>query len=809
MFSRLFIFSLLLLTVNLFCDAGAQAASVLTAINRSDETSSLQLFFHLDPLPSYRLKTNGRRVDLELDGTSPRRQLQLPETDGRMIKIVPKELPAKSIFSIYFRYPPQKVDVHPDSASGVLLVDVLLGNQLSAKYPELTTKLQGVDVIKRSDIDSLNPVNLSPYAKNWITFFTTYELPVSIKTRPLFHLPPFPLAQALAPEEPLDQWLSEEVRQRARENKWNQVCLLLREAVNTPAVKESIKERLVLAYAEALLRMGEYRDPYFLLQRIMIQYPGSLLETIANYLLLYQQATRGNYIDTFFELRPLANALARQTPFADDIHLFLGELALMSKQYEDAEKLLADPVLSRNAGLNPLRLMRLADLRYAKGEKAKALTGYSAVINQTPSLADDPMSLAAFCDCLYTAKQYKEAAQWYMALSDLLNNQEHQDLALFRLAMCQLQMKNTAKKGLIDLEQIINAFPQAPGGSLAYLKKTDLDYVGKRITPDEARTIYGRCTAYGGTVLQREECLFKEALVHHFSGEQHESVDKCMRLLREFQGGELRTEAMALLIGQLPEVVKQLVDNQQYVKALVLAKQNKKYFVRGWLKPDLLFDLAKAYSKLGLADQAAQTYQYLFEVSDNAQKENIYLPLLEALFAAGRYVQVEEFANRYQLRYPGGRDGPAIFLLKTQALYRSGHPEQALKLITDEKAPSMQALELLKGRLYYENKQWQQVIDTLDTPKLIDRLAANHLLLPLAESYFQIGNDENAAKLFSRLLKLDQDQEQAQFRLAQIENRRGNSQQALKLFSQLAEKGKDPLWKRLAREERAILELQQ
>ena len=223
----------------------------------------------------------------------------------------------------------------------------------------------------------------------------------------------------------------------------------------------------------------------------------------------------------------------------------------------------------------------------------------------------------------------------------------------------------------------------------------------------------------------------------------------------------------------------------------------------------LLFDLAKAYSQLGMADQATQTFQYLFEVSDNADKEKIYQPLIETLFAAGRYLQVEEYSDRYQLRYPKGAYGPSIFVLKVKALYRNGQPEQALKLITSGDAPKIQVLELLKGRLYFEKRQWQHVIDSLDTPQLIGQLAANHLLLPLAESYFQLGENAKARKLFQRLRKIDPGVEQADFRIAQIENRMGNLAFALKLFQQLAEKGKDPLWRRLAREEIAILRMQQ
>jgi thioredoxin-like negative regulator of GroEL len=99
------------------------------------------------------------------------------------------------------------------------------------------------------------------------------------------------------------------------------------------------------------------------------------------------------------------------------------------------------------------------------------------------------------------------------------------------------------------------------------------------------------------------------------------------------------------------------------------------------------------------------------------------------------------------------------------------------------------------------------VIDTLDQPELRPLLAGQALLLPLAESYYQAGKYEQASPLFAQLMAQDGGNEQAQFRLAQIESKMNNRKQALNLLKELAEKGKDPLWTRLAREEAAILEM--
>ena len=116
------------------------------------------------------------------------------------------------------------------------------------------------------------------------------------------------------------------------------------------------------------------------------------------------------------------------------------------------------------------------------------------------------------------------------------------------MALCHLHLPATVDKGRIDLGQIVDAFPRSAGATRAHLKQTDLTYVDKSLAPLEAANVYRGCSVYGQSILQREDCLFKVALVHHLSGENEESVDNCMQLLREFQDGNLRTEAMALLI---------------------------------------------------------------------------------------------------------------------------------------------------------------------------------------------------------------------------------------------------------------------
>jgi len=808
MTNRIIILLLLLLAVSQFSKGTAQAAALLKTVNRADESAHLQLFFQFDQLPAFTTTIIGRRVDLELQDTILAETLATPATDSRMIKVLRDQQKSKAVLSFYFRYAPQKVTSESNKESATLRLDILPGDPLSTTHPELSAKPQKAAVADRTESEEINPLKTSRYAKKWLSFFTEYEPQVEITIPPKLHLPPFPLASAIQPIIGDEGWLSKQIQELAAENKWNQVYQFLHQQVLSQP-DEKLKERLVLTYAEALIRAGEYKEPYILLQKISLQYPDTLMASLAQFLFIYQQAAKGDHVSAYYDLDTLFKKTEKEIPFTASFNVLLAELALMAGRPADAGKLLDRDDVVGSEQLKNLRALRQADLLYVKNEKAKALTAYLGLAAQSAIIDSDPMSLAHFCDVLYTDKRFKEAADKYRILSNQLNNAPRQDLALFRLAMSQLHLPEMERKARGDLQQIQSAFPRTEGGVRALLKQTDLDYVAKRMNTATAEAVYRDLALKAETIPLREEAAFKQALVNALGGEQQASVTQCMEMLRGFQSGKLRQETKALLIEQLPGVIKQLIHDKEYVKALVLAKQNKAFFTRGWIDASLLYSLAGAYSKLGLADQTAQTYQYLFEISTDTDKEKIYLPLIQTLFAAGRHVQVEEYADRYLLKYPKGKDAAAISLFKYQAMYESGQLAEVVKLLKADTRQRSPQLELLSARISFELQQWQDVISTLTKPELQKVLGQNSGTLLLAESYFQTGQNDLAAPVFRRLLELEKGNEQAQYRLAQIESKNNNTLQALNLFKELAEKGKDPLWTKLAREETAILQLQQ
>ena len=805
----IFIIALLLLAVNQFSVTHVMAASTLNIINRVDEAAQLQLFLHFDQLPSFTTETRGRRVNIELKNTVTTEEMVAIATDERLIKMVNSQQDADTVLSFYFRYPPQKVITESREETGLLILEILPGNPLSARYPELSAQFDGVTVLQRRHADSLNPINISLYADDWQSFFTLHESSITINPSPRFLLPPFPLATAISPEVPLDQWLPPEIKTLASENRWHEAHRLLREHMQAQS-DESLKERLLLTYAESLVRAEEYREPYILLQKIARQYPNTSKATLAQLLFFYLEADNGDVFSAAHELKLLCRHMEEIALFPAHCAMLLAETTLASGRPAEAGRILAEISMENEPTVRDLHLLRQADLLYDTQSIPAALDLYQEIRERYPELIhSDPMSLARFSDALYRNQRYREASESYRILSELLRNKPYQDLALFREAQSRLHIPETERSGRISLVQIRDAFASSEGGERALLKQTDLDYLSQRIDAATAAVMYGQLGQEAGAVSLREEAFFKQALVNALAGDHRTSVEQCMDLLRGFQSGSLRTETMALLFQQLPGVIRQLVSNQEYFQALILAMQNRRYFARGWLGTDLLYDVAEAYSALGLKAETIQTYQYLFEVALPEEAEQLYLPFITTLISVGQYVRAEEFADRYFLRYPQGKDGPAIFRLKIQALVASGRTEQAIRLLNSDHQLQTPRLSLLSARISFGQQQWDQVINTLLDPELELYLSEGEPLFHLAESFFQTGQLTLAAPLFRRMVAQEYGSEQASFRLAQIALQMNNGQEALNLFTELAEKETDTLWTRLAREQVAILQLAQ
>jgi len=786
----------------------ALATGLLTHMNRNDETASLQLYFRFSELPEYDISQNKRRVDLLIKNTLPADTLVLPASDDRIIKSLSKKQNGNTLLSFFFRYPPQKITKRSRQNPASLMLDILLGNQFTTMYPDLSTRFEGLTLLDRDAIDYTNPIYTSPYAENWLSFFTQYEAPITIDLPVTFTLPPFPLAQYISGELEQSDWLGDTAVQNAVKGNWSSVALQLKEQIETEP-NEKIKDLLLLTYAEALVRGNAYREAHPLLQQITFRYKNTQTAALAQFLFTYLRSIHEPDFLVFSELQKAVDQLAPDLRLHDYCTVLLAEALIATGHYDRALEQLQRDDIGFKQRPHALRQMRQADIFYLQDKKIKALVTYLQIEGLEPIITHYPESLAKFSDLTYVYKRYEEAGKLYRLLTPQLNGKPAYDVSLFRSAMSDLH--NDAPKQQVEqkLYQIQEAFPTSEGAYRATLKRTDLNYLAGVFSPQEALEEYGNMAQRASTVDLREEAMLKQALIHHLNGDQEAAIRQAMQLLREFQSGKLRTEARAIIIQQLPDVTKQLVKNGKYLEALVLAQQNRSLFTRGWISSSMLYDLATAYSDLGFFDRSVRTYQYLFETSSSQEQEKIYLPLIKSLFQDGQYTTLEDYADRFSFRYPESQYGPEIFYYRLKSLIQNRQIEQAAALLENSNRPMSADIERLAIGVYYELEQWQEIIKRAAVEATPPDDTDPQKTLIFGEAYFHTRAFEKAEPLYQALAKQPQNTDQALFRLGQIALEKDNTEQALNWFTEIAEKGEDPLWKKLAQEEIALLRLQQ
>ena len=787
----------------------AETPPLLQAINRTDETSSLQLYLRFTELPEFEVNQRQKRVDLLLKNTTVDADIELPGSDDRIIKILNQKQRNDTLVSFFFRYPPQKINEKKRQDPASLMLDILLGNQFTSMYPDLSTQFQGLTLLTRDTIDYTNPIYLSPYADKWRSFFSDYETPLNIALSPTYTLPPFPLTTILLKGSTQTKWLAAPILKNAAAGEWILVNQQIQEQLEEET-DEKLRDLLLLTYAESLVRSDRYKEAYPLLQKIIYRYPETLTAAVADFLFAYLRTKHEKDFLGYQEISKAIERLGASTPFNDFFSVLLAETALVNGKLDQARQELTRDDIGFSVTANALRLMRLADIYYMEDKRIKALVAYLQLQDFQPVIENYPESLARFSDVLYTFKRFRQAETSYQTLAELLSGQPQSDFVLFRIAMSNMHEGASPSKTEQKLSQILEAFTGTEATFRAEMKQTDIDYLTGKLTPAKALDSYIQLSTIANTIALREEATFKQALVHLLNGEPESALRKARVLLREFQSGALRVEAQALIIQQLPDITAKLVQEQRYIEALVLAQQNRRLFTRGWIPNIMLYNLATAYSNLGFFDRSARTYQYLFETTTGEEQEKVYLPLIKSLFQDGQYTIIEDYADRFSFRYPKSALAPEIFHLRLKALLMNGQVDKAASLLRAPDRPSSNDIDQLALNVYYDLEQWENIIKHFETADMAQGNGdATQRIMMLAESYFQTDQPLKAEPLFKQVTEEETSNDQAWFRLAQIALIKNNIQQALNRFTLITEKGVDPLWKKLASEEIAILQLQQ
>ncbi len=788
---------LTLLIIFLYMFDGQVMASELSKITRLDNRDSIQLYFSFDKPPVFYNTANEKRINLIFPQSKIAPDLQMFEADNKIVKILSQHKDGNYILSLFFRYKPQNYKFSK-SADKKIVLEVLLGNRFSKSYKNLADRLKGLTVLDRNSSDYSNPYILSPYSSDWISFFSKYESPVDIDIPLQFIFPPFPIIQILPPYEKSSlQLLSPEMLKLADQGLWVQLApLILKKLQTEPDIVQ--QQILGLIYGEVLARGNDFEEAFKQLHLLKEKQPEEPIENLVIYLLALTQAIHADPHLADLELKELEERISSSDTLAPYLLNSQIETALATSQYSRMNKLLLRDDIGLPDQVKEIRAIRQANYWFANKQPVKAYVAYS-LLSKSMLLATRPYSLNQYCTTLYNNKKFEESAECYEQLSSLALSEDSLGLVRYRVNMARLKFQNDTSL-VHNFTQIENAFSGSEAGYRAALKKNDLFLLQDNSRYNWALKQYEAISQKPVLRTITEEALFKQALIYTLLGQSDKSIALLQKLLRDFRHGDIKPTAQALLIELLPGEIKRLVDKKEYLKGLVLAKQNKELFKKRWIDSVYLVDIAEAYQKIGIFDEAQQLYLYLIEIAPIDKKEQFYLPMIKASFNHGNYSLVEDYAAQYTYNYPQGSFSDEILLLRLQALVAEGRLAEAVRILPTH-LPDHRGIIRLAASLFYHTDNFKNCTRVYNI--LSD---SNYSFSPIdrimyGESLFRTEHFFQAEDMFSQVTKDNPFFNQSLYRLAELERRKGKEKNGLRFFRKIVETGRDDRWKQYAEKE--------
>lgn len=796
-------FFTILILFNLLAPPLATAKSVLTRINKIDTQDTVELYCSFTSLPAYRSNIREKRVDFILENTSLSPDLTFFKEDDKIVKILSLNKNNKTIISLFFRYPPQRFEVIPNKKESKLTVNILLGNPYSSALPDFSSKLEGLTILERTTKDFSNPLIASHYAADWKSFFRLYESKFHLSLPVQFTMLPFPAIALLLPEKDANKaLLSEETYSLAEQNRWNDIIPILFEQITSETDPE-IKKKLALTYGDVLSRDNNFVDAYKQLYLLADEYAEEDIGIFAKYLLVHLRARFEDPFIADYELRNLEGSMTPANPLTPYFLITQLETALATGQYPRMKGLLARDDIAFPGETVMIRDLRQSDYWYGTGDLIKAYVGYQ-LLEKNELLLGKIFSLNGYCDTLYQQKQFPDASRCYSLLSGHVKDKEKLGMISHRKYLAELHYR-TAKEMVDYFARIENTYPGTEAGYRSALKKVDLQYLTLKEWAENALRYYSALAEKSITRESREEASFKEALVYRLNNDIIKSVNLTMSFLRNFRKGELNQSAQALLIELFPLVIHEYVEKEMYMEALVLAKKNRRLFLKNWVDIGILSELAASYQSLGIYNEASKLYLYLITLSSEDKKEQYYLPLINASYDHGAYNIVEDYADQYSFRYPNGHYETEILMLRIRSMLAEERYQEAVALLP-EFIPETESFSLLASTIYFHENNYNKVVEILDRPLHIkkEKIARSNFML--AESYYQTDNFTKAEEVFQTIPEKSIHHDQALYRTGELLEKEGKKEASLKLYTKLVETGTNPLWVKMAKKQ---LELNQ
>jgi tetratricopeptide (TPR) repeat protein len=777
----------LLLLAAMLLPARAAEPVKLKAMTQQDDLAGTMVWFQLSSAPTYRMASSGQRIDLFFADTTVTPDLRLLPEDGRIVKVLLAQMRGELMVSLLLRQVPAQVTTVSDKTSATVQLEIFWEKETSER-PSIAFRISGLPTRQENSAVSV-PRRTSEYSGQWQTFFDRYQSPFTVGVSPGYSLPELP-------PPPPDLFPSGHITllEKVAQGDWPGALSEL----GPLASPDDAGLPFQLLRAEGLLRTGQARQALAILDNFS---PGALLPGLKERAAYLHSLALARCDAPYRAKNRLAEISAR--PVSADFRpyylLLQGEIALITGDFDQALQFFATTQVVFPEPLQTLRNLRMADALTELRRSQEALETYRVLLEKNAWPKNKAYSLNQAATAFFLGEKWNLAIQAYRQLADTLTVKPARGQATYAMALATYR-SGDIEGALKILWQIRETFPGTESDHRARLKLLDHGVLsGKEHRLPPAIAGYDAIAAKSPNRILREEAKFKYCLALHLNGEQGRAIEALDKFRRDFAGGPLRNEAESLMAEILPPMIEKLIGGGQDLEALVLVEKNRDLLLHQDSTWPFLPSLAQAFSRLGLFGRGCKVYLYLLEQSENRPDAGrYYLPLVSLYFDMDEPEMVEKYSQRYLVKYPRGEDLNQIFLMRLKALRKLNRPEQAAELLKERNRPTDNQIELMAARIFWDLGDYDRVISSANRLGEKGQAIPPEGLLLLAEAMRRLGRGQNALPLYQVLADDGTFGDQATFRCGEIRLADGQRAEALNLFRQLVEKGKDPLWQKLA-----------
>jgi len=778
----------------------SSAAPLLNWIDKNESVLQTKLDIYCTEVPVHKLKFNGQRIDLFLQGADGKDfSGGLPE-DGRVVRILMAQKKTGILLSIVLQAQPSSVNVLTDNRLKKVTLEINWSKSHNIARPEMKFGNPGRSKLTADRGASLI-TDKSKYANDWLRFFKEYEKDWS--PRPPLQFSLVDLPALCFPDETMKTMPEDFVKAIGlfQQGQWSRALVLLDKVSGDKLLNEDAAKPYYLLRGEALLRCGHWDAATEALDKFQELSDSPVLKARAGFLEQLALASSGKFYEVLGQLAPDPDLSETRRTFTFHRCLLLAELYLVTNQPKQAEEVLEKLSIRFPGRLKSIVNLRRADADALLGKSAVAIKQYESLDDNQALMRCHPFSQALYAKCLHAEHKYLAAARRYIELAGSMNDHALVGMALYASAHCEWR-RNQGDDVVCRLQDIQKEFAGEEAATRATAKLLDIDVIkGDSVAMLDAAGQYGAVAEVAKERSLREEASFKQALVAYFLNELEESHADLQGFLRENSSGSLVIEAQTLEGQILPRLLDIYLKGGDYLKATVLVEQCRDILVAQGVSSSVLIDTAEAFRSFGLLDRAEKIYLFLLDsFRGQAEEEHIYAPLIQVLLEKGAYSEVTGFAESFIDKYPTSKDFPRIYLDRVKALNRKPDMDMLVKVLTGMKTQISPTLDEYAGKFFQQRGDLENaekfLLRAIDGRKIDDVDPA--IIAVTAEVLFDRGQYRKALALYEQLIKKKKFFDQSLYRCAQIYRLSGRQDKSINLLQQLSEKGTDGQWKTMA-----------